>query len=209
MASKRAQAEKAQADKERRYAQSVSALRNFPLIAIGVSVVCLMLLFLNFANIYNTNMNSGKGGNEIFYTGYQLFFAAISGSFDSPNEKLFGHISVYNYHTPAETQLSGILVLISVIFVVAIIGLSLWSFLGKKPIFNVVSAALFSAIFIMFTVCFIVIKTSPIMIKYQCNLKVCSLHSLAIIPAIVALIGAAVSCFASVKYFIARKILKA
>ena len=203
MATKRARAERVIEDKKRRYDLSVKKLKNYPLFAIAFAIVSVMLLLLKFSHIYNSNAKV----DEISYTGFQLFFAAISGGFTSPN-KIYGDISVYNYHTPTETQLSGIFVLISVILMLTVIGMSVWDYKSKKPMLNIVSAILFTVIFILLTACFIIIKTSPIMIKYQCNLKVCSLHSLAIIPAIFALIGAAVSWFATFQYFIARKILK-
>lgn len=204
MATKRAQEEKIKADKKRRYDLSVKELNNYPLITIAFAILSVMLLLLKFSYVYNSKYET----DEISYTGFQLFFAAISGGFTSPN-KIYGDISVYNYHTPTETQLSGIFVLISVIFALTIIGMSVWNYISKKPMLNLVSAILFSIIFILFTACFIIALTSPIMIGYQCDLTICSLHSLAIIPAITALIGAGVSAFATVKYFIARKILKA
>ena len=204
MATKKAREEKIKADKKRRYDLSVKELKNYPLIAIAVAIISIIFFLLKFSYIYNS---SGKS-DEISYTGFQLFFAAISGNFSSAN-KLFGQISVYNYHTPTETQVTGVFAVISVIFIVAIIVMSVWAIVGKKPIFNVISAVLFAVIFILLTACFIITLTSPIMIKYQCNLTVCSLHSLAIIPAITALIGAVISWFASVKYLKARKLLKA
>ena len=43
MATKRAREEKVMADKQRRYNKEIGKLRNFPLIALAISIVFLML----------------------------------------------------------------------------------------------------------------------------------------------------------------------
>ena len=211
MATKRAREERVKEDKERRYGLAVKSLRNFPLIAIGISVLFLMLFLLDFGYIYNTGMNSGKGGIEVHFSGFNAFFAMITGGYSSA-DKIYGDIAVpFYYYAKDHTVIICVFSFIAILFTVSDIVVSVLNVALKKPFLSVVSLCLKTLTFISALVAFIAalaMANSQILPVYCSGNPACSIKSLAIIPAIIAAIGAAISAIASVKFFKAKKILK-
>ena len=211
MATKRAREERVREDKERRYGLAANALNKFSLVAIGIGILFLITYLFNFAYIHNTGMNNGKGGSEVWFSGFNAFFAAISGGYES-SAKIFGDISVPFYYY-AKTYVPAICVttMIALFFVVANIVLSIVSAAVKKPIFNLISTGLWFVATVLVFVAFITalsMKNSQILPIYCSGNPACSIRSLAIIPALVSLCGTVISAIASIKYLKAKTILK-
>ena len=194
-------------DRERKFRASCAKLRNYPIICLALSVLTLLLFLVTFAEVYNTDF-----GAEVKISGYNTFFAAITGQYASENT-LFGDMWLpFNYYAESYAHTLGAFTLIAVILTIANLAVQIVTVATKKSAINVAAFALGIVQFGVLIACFIValsMKDAKILSDYCSGNPKCSIRSYAIIPALTALIGAVVSGIATVKYFIARKILKA
>ena len=196
-------------ERDKKFRAACFKLRNFPIICLALSVLTILLFLVNFAEVFNTDY-----GAEVKISGFNTFFAAITGQYTS-EKAIFGNMAVpFNYYAESYVHTLGILTLIAVVLtlanlVVQIVNVATNTKNSELNLISLILGVLQAGVLIA---CFIValsMKDAKILSTYCSGNPKCSIRSYAIIPAITALIGAAVSGIATVKYFIARKILKA
>lgn len=194
-------------EREKKFRAACLKLRNYPIICLAISVLILLLFLVNFAEVFNTDV-----GAEVKISGFNTFFAAITGQYTS-EQAIFGNMAVpFNYYAESYVHTLGILTLMAMILTLANLAVQIVAVSIKKSALNVAACAIGAVQTAVLIACFIIalsMKDAKILSVYCSGNPKCSIRSFAIIPAIFALIGAVVSGIATVKYFIARKLLKA
>ena len=194
-------------EREKKFRAACLKLRNYPIICLAISVLILLLFLVNFAEVFNTDY-----GAEVKISGFNTFFAAITGQYTS-EQAIFGNMAVpFNYYAESYVHTLGILTLIAMVLTLANLAVQIVAVSIKKSALNVAACVIGAVQTAVLIACFIValsMKDAKILSVYCSGNPKCSIRSFAIIPAIFALIGAVVSGIATVKYFIARKLLKA
>lgn len=194
-------------EREKKFRAACLKLRNYPIICLAISVLILLLFLVNFAEVFNTDY-----GAEVKISGFNTFFAAITGQYTS-EQAIFGNMAVpFNYYAESYVHTLGILTFIAMVLTIANLAVQIVAVSIKKSALNVAACVIGAVQTAVLIACFIValsMKDAKILSVYCSGNPKCSIRSFAIIPAIFALIGAVVSGIATVKYFIARKLLKA
>ena len=189
-----------------KYDAAVKKIRIFPIIAIGISVLVLALLFVTFANIYNSAV-----GVEVKVSGWSFAIAGLTGKFTSP-DAVYGDLA-HPFYTFAAKWCESIatLTLVAAILVLVMIIVAVVSIIRQNYALNLISAVLSLAVFVLLIVCYVKgvdMVHSDIIPIYCSGNPLCSIQSYAIFPALFALGVVPVSIIAAIKYFIARKLLK-
>ena len=201
---------KKKAKQIKNFAAKTNELRKFQFINITLSIAALFLMFVSFGYIYNTNMNSGAGGTEVSFNGFNLLFAAFSGNYKNPS---FGDLAIpFNFYATNWVKALGILIFFPFFAILINVDINIYGLIKNKQGIALYSIILNGIIFGFFLAIFIVslsMKDSNILPIYCSNNKACSIKSLAIIPSITGLIGLGIALFNYIKYREAKKDLLA
>ncbi|MCH5159448.1 MAG: hypothetical protein J1F66_01190 [Clostridiales bacterium] len=194
--------------KQQQYEAATKNLSLFSFIALGISVLLLFLLFVSFADVYNTTAGVGV---EVKVSGWSFAIAALTDTYSSA-DSVYGNLAVPFYYYAGEwCETLAIFALFSVLIMVLNIVVQIFAAVKKIYVLNAVSAILSVIAAILLIVCFVeglAMKNGEILTTYCSNNPACSIRSFAIIPAIVALGSAAVSTVATVKHAKASRLLK-
>lgn len=194
--------------KEQKYDVAVKKIRIFPIIALGISAMVLILMFVTFANIYNSAAGVGV---EVSVSGWSFVVAGLTGDFTSPNA-VYGDLA-HPFYTYAQEWCESLatLSLVVVIMVILTLIVDAVTIVRKNYALNLISVPLSLVTSILLIVCYVKgvdMVNSDIIPIYCNNNPLCSIQSYAIFPALFALGSIPLSIVAAVKYFIARKLLK-
>ena len=208
MANKKRQEENRQTSqnkiKNQKYEAATKSLPIFPIIALAVSVLVLVLFFVTFADVYN------QGTVEVKVSGWSFVIAGLTGNYTSPN-KVYGDMAMPFYAFAKEwVETVSVVALIAMLVLVATIVMQVVTLVTKSHMLNSVSAVLSVVAAVLLIICYaecLDMKNAKIISDY-CRNPVCVIRSVAIFPAIVSLLSGAVSAFATAKYMKAQKILK-
>ena len=210
MANKNRKAQMQQANqakaKQKQYDAATKNLFIFPCIALGLSVLLLLLFFVTFSDVYNTETKS----LEFKVNGWTYFAAGLVGNYSSV-EWAGGFLAVPFYKFAEEwVEAVGTLTVITVFVALFNLIIQLVTVLKKFNGLNVVSAVMSLATSILLIV--VMAKTIDMnnakIISDYCGNPACEVRSCAIFPAIVAFGSCAVSGYAMVKNIQARYLLK-
>ena len=198
MANKREKERREKANAYAAYKKSTEKILPFYIVSGVICLITLAFYFLRWTYIYNYAI---KKKVEVSVSGFSFSLAALTGKFTS-TDKVYGNLAVpFYYYANSYCKQISVFTLLSLVFVVASAVISFAVFFTKKQwlsIFSIVSIV-FGAVmlFIAFGIA-LSMKNSRIIPIYCGGNKNCSIRSLAIIPAIIALCGAAVQIFAAI-----------
>lgn len=194
--------------KEQQYETATKHLFIFPIIALAVSVLVLLLMFVTFADVYNTAEGVGV---EVKVKGWSFVISALTGQYTSP-DAIYGDMAMPFYYYAAQwCESVAIFALLSVLVIIINAVVQIFTVVSKYHVLNVVSAVLSLLSAVLLIVCYaqgLAMKNGEILSVYCSGNPLCSIRSFAIYPALFALAGCAVSAFAAVKYIQAAKLLK-
>ena len=212
MANKNRKAQLQQANqqkaKQKQYDAATKNMFIFPIIALVVSVLVLLLYFVTFAGLYNAQ---APEGNEGLIKGWTFVSAALTGNYTS-TELAGGKLAVPFYaFAPEWCETIGVVALFAAVLFIVNVILQVFTIVRKMNVLNIVSAVIGLVASVLLIVCYataVDLVNSPILPDYCNNNPACSFGSYSIIPAIVALGGTAASVVASVKHIKASALLK-
>ena len=194
--------------KEQQYEQATKHLFIFPWIALGVSVFTLLLMFVTFADVYNSAPGVGV---EVKVSGWSFVMSGLTGNFTS-TESIYGDMAMPFYYYATEwCETVATCSFIAVGVIILNIVLQIFAGIKKLHILNVVSAVLSLVATILLIVCYaqgLAMKNGGILSIYCGGNPLCSIRSFAIFPAIISLGGVVVSTIATAEYMKASKLLK-
>lgn len=192
--------------KQQQYEAATKKLFIFPCIAVGLSILVLLLFFVHFADVYNTASNS----LEFAVNGWTFFVAGLTGTYTSP-KLASGFLAVPFYsHAQQWTETVGTVTVIAVFVIVFNLLVQVITIFKKMHSLNVLSAVLSVVSAVLLIVCFAksIDMNNATIISDYCNNPACEVRSYAIFPALFALGSAAVSAVATVKHLKASSLLK-
>ena len=205
MANKRNREIWAREEKQRKYNRVAKKFYVFPLSAFILTAVTLLLFFVNWALVYNTDM----AGAEVKISGFNVLFASLGGNYDSAKH---GDMAVpFYYYAKSYCESLGVLTAIAFFVLLANLVSNALAFSLKAYKINAVSALLSVVEFGLLLACFIValsMKNSEILSKYCSNNPACSIRSTAIVTALCSAVGFAISAVGYKKYLSAKATLK-
>lgn len=141
-------------------------------------------------------------------SGFNTFFAALTGKYSSA-EKIYGDMAVpFYYYAKSYCETLGFLTVAAVSVMILTIILLIISVIKKTYRLNLIVCISFVAETVLLIVCFSValsMNGSRILHGYCNDNPACSIRSYAIIPAVIALIGAIVSAIPAVRYYRAKR----
>ena len=187
--------------KERQFEAETSKLFIYPLIAAGLLVLMLLLFFVPWADIYNSDI----GGAENGISGWNCFAAGISGNYTG-TEGAIGDSMAVPFYYYAQSYCESIAPVTVAAFFITLLSLALQAvaIFMKKPAMNVISVLVNLVVAVLVLVCFCIglsMSGSQILPVF-CNANpACSIRSFAIIPALCAFGATALSVIASVKLY--------
>ena len=200
--------------KEKQYETATKHMFIYPIIAVVISVIILLLFFTVFADIYERVaqvQETSVSGWAFVRSG---FTHLSEGTYISPDlnkiDKYEGLVEpFYDFATEwceSVAQLSVATVLIVAIGIVA----QVVTFFTRKHLLNALSAviSLVSAILLIVIYAKCLDMNNATIISDYCQNPNCIIRSNVIFPALFAFGGCAVSGFATFKYFKAKSLLK-
>lgn len=189
--------------KETRYNLICEEIRKFPLIGLAFTLISVLLFFVTWASVYNTDISE----NEVQINGFNCLIAAFTGKYSTTNPAI-GDMSIpFYYYAKSHCEILGILTLIAFIASVLNIVVQTLTYITKKHALNVISIFLSLAAFILLIACFataLSMKNAKILSVYCSGNPACFIRSLAFFPALAALGTLLISVIAAVKYFTAK-----
>ena len=193
--------------KEQQYEAATKKLFIFPIIALALSVLILLLLFVNFVDIYNTTPGVGV---ENKVSGWSFAMSALTGKFTSP-ESIYDDMAMPFYYYAAKwCESVAIFALLSVIVIILNAAVQVVAIVKRFHILNCVSAILSFVTAALLIVCFaqgLAMKNGEILSTFCSGNPACSIRSFAIFPALFAVGSCVVSTYATVKYMKAAALL--
>lgn len=200
MANKREKEKRAIQNKQNAFEKQCKQLNVFYIAAICASAVLLLCYFFNWVYIYNT---SAGVGIEVRVSGWSFSIAALSGKYTA-SDKVYGDLAVpFNYYARLYCEKLGTVTLISLILAILTLGANIFLLVKPKHVFSVAPAILSLANTVFLFVCFgiaLSMKNSDILPVYCSGNPACSIRSLAVIPAIISLVSAAIPGYVFVRY---------
>ena len=200
--------QRVQAETERRISRERNKLRVFSLISLAVVVLLLLFMFVDWAAIYNTDME----GNEAEISGFNCVAAGLSGDYTSTEASVGKFMAVpFNYY--ASTYLRTLSAFsVAVLFVViAHLLIQIFAVItNKQGAFNILAILFAAAEFGLFIACYAValsMNDSQILPKYCSGNPACSIQSQAILPALFALLSFASPILAMIREGQVKKML--
>lgn len=200
-----ARAQNAQKKKEQAYRAQLKRLDPHPYVAAGLLLLALLLFFLSWGEIYNVDIP----GVEIRFSGFSAAICGLTGNYTMP-EGIYGMMAAFYYWAPEQCAPLGVMALVSLITLVLALVLCVAAALGKRHALEGPAAilALVSAGTAIAGFALAMAMTEPLITGYCSGNPACSVRSYALIPAVLAVLAAAVCCFAFIRYLAARKTLK-
>lgn len=186
-----------------------AASKNFNIInicAIGMSVLILLLFFVNFADVYNTV----AGSKELGASGWEFFVAGISGNYSSPT-LAGGFLAVPFYsHAQEWTEVVGTLTVVAVFVVILNLIIQVVTVLKKFHVLSIVSAvlSLATAVLLIVIMAKAIDMNNAKIISDYCNNPACEVRSFAIFPALAAVVSCVLSGSVSFRHAQASVLLK-
>jgi len=173
---------------------------------IAVCVITLMLLFVTFVEVYNTDV-----GVEVKASGWSFFVAGITGKYSS-TAKVYGNLAVpFYYYASSWCKIVGVITTVAVFLTIVLIGLEV--LILVKRYYSLTYIAVFVGLIaaILLLVAFTVsldMKNGDILTTYCYNNTACSIRSYAVIPFVAMLLYMAYNVYLSVRLIRAYSILK-
>ena len=194
--------------KQQQYEKATKHLFIFPWVALGVSILVLLLMFVTFADVYN---KAPEVGVEVKVSGWSFVMSGLTGNFTSA-DKIYGDMAMPFYYYAGEwCESVATFALLAVIAMIINIVLQVVAAIKKLHILNLASSILSVLAAVFLIICYVKglgMKNGYILSIYCSGNPLCSIRSYAILPAIISLGGAVASGIAIVEYFIAAKLLK-
>ena len=199
MANKKSVETRIQTAKTKQSDSKRKVLRLFALASFVLTLVLLLMMLVNWAAIYNTDMS----GNEIEVSGFNCASAALTDNYKSMDQSKFGDIAVLNYHAEAYAYRLSVVSLV-VLFVLVVHALI--AFFGlitnKQGAFNILTIIFAVAEAVLFIVCHCIaisMNDSGILTTYCNDNPACSVQSQAILPALFAILSLAIPIVAMIR----------
>lgn len=200
-------AENAKKDKLMKYEKACGKLNIFNVTGLLAAALALLLFFVDWAQIYNT----GISGKEIYFSGFSLLIASVSGYTKPGTDAAKGvRVDAFYYYAEKYIQRLGALTWLALILLIAIVALQIIALIKKKPVMNYITTVIGLLLFVVLTIAFVValgLNESQLLPGYCSGNPACSVRSYAIIPAIAALLICINHAYATYKYREAKKIL--
>lgn len=197
MANSRLDRAKSWREREEREIKNKKMTKVISLFSFFFVVVILLLMFVDWAAVYNTDIAK----NEVEISGFNCVSSGLSGNYASPNKGRFGDMAVpFNYYASSYVRPLAKLSAAVMFVVVVHILVALFSVIAKKkkPFFCLcVLLAVTEAV--LFILCYakgLSMKNSMILHSYCKDNPACSIHSQAIIPAIFSILYLALPIYA-------------
>ena len=179
----------------------------FSPIAIGVIVFTLLLFFVPWTNIYNTDIY----GSEVSVSGWSYLIASITGHYASVSS-VYGDLAVpFYYYAESYVVSLGTWTLLAGIALILSLAVQIVATARKSPVLHIPSAVLsiLAAVFLIIAFASALsMKNSDILPIFCSGNPACSIRSSAIAPALFAIGAAVLSIFASIRYLKAYKLTK-
>ena len=191
--------------KEKDFKAATAKLNPYPILALCLLGIALLLMFTAFAEVYNTDIN----GPEVKVSGFSFAIAGITRQFSSA-ASVYGDIAVPFYYY-AESYTVNLATMALIAFVLLAAGIVMQVLARVKGAqLNIAAAAVSILAAVLFFVCLGIANsmTGSDILPYYCSSNpACSIRSYAVFPAILALLAAGFNIFAVVKYFQVKKLL--
>ena len=177
------------AENEKTYKEKVGKLRLFPILALTVALILLLLFFMDWAYVYNSD-----SGTEVSVTGFNCLVSGISGNYEGTESSIGDMAMPFYYYAKAESvTLSSITVATFFVLLAMIAAFALASIKNKEYFIIaglVLGVALTGLLFVSYSVA-LSMKGAKILSGYcEGNVK-CSIRSEAILPALLSLFSLA------------------
>ena len=187
-------------EKEKLILEKEKLIKILSWAALFYLAVILLLMLLDWAAVYNTDI----ADNEVRVSGFNCVAAGLSGNFTSANRGSFGDMAVpFNYYAASYVHPLAYLSVAVLFVLIAHIVLSLFTAIVKKKKPLLMLCMAFSvAETVLFILCFakgLSMQDSQILPIYCSGNPACSIHSQAILPAILSFFYLAFPVFALVK----------
>ena len=169
----------------------------FSKIGSAINVVVLLLCFLPFVGIYNTDMP----GIEIQVNGWNALFCGLSGNYTATGA-IYGNMDIFNYYAEEACHGLGLWGMIAMLVLVAALAVTLAAAIGKQPVLCVCAFVLNLAGFVLLILAYrsgMAVAQSNIIEVYCQNNPACSVESYATIPAVLMLVCTVLHGIAAVK----------
>ncbi|MBQ9370134.1 MAG: hypothetical protein IJU10_03560 [Clostridia bacterium] len=185
----RAQQAREKAEREKTYNEKVWKLRLFPLLSLVMALVLLLLFFMNWAYVFNTD-----SGTEVSVTGFNCLVSGISGNYEGTESSIGDMAMPFYYYAKAESvTLSSITVATFFVLLAMIVAFAL-ALIKNKEYFVlaglVLGVALTGLLFVSNSVA-LSMKGAKILSGYCDGNVKCSIRSEAILPALLSLFSLA------------------
>lgn len=205
MANKREKERREKINAAAMYKKNVNKILPFYIVSAVICVITLLFYFLNWTYIYNYGIAQKV---EVGASGFSFSIAAVTGKYSS-TDKVYGNLAVpFYYYAKSYCEKIGVFTILSLVFIIASAGVSFAVFFTKKQWLALISIGLCVAgaamLFVSFGIA-LSMKNSRILPVYCGGNPKCSIRSLTIIPALIALCGAAVEIYAMIRYVALKK----
>lgn len=185
----RAQQAREKAEREKTYNEKVWKLRLFPLLSLVMGLIILLLFFMNWAYVFNTD-----SGTEVSVTGFNCLVSGISGNYEGTESSIGDMAMPFYYYAKAESvTLSSITVATFFVLLAMIVAFALASIKNKEYFVIaglVLGVALTGLLFVSYSVA-LSMKGAKILSGYCGGNVKCSIRSEAILPALLSLFSLA------------------
>ena len=205
MANKR---EKERREKENllnQYKESRDKLLPFYLASAIICAVSIFGYFFNWLYIYNSSPNVGT---EIGVSGFSAVINALTLDKYTSANKIYGDMNVFYYFAKNYCVPLATIALVALILTVISTVLGFVIFFTKRQELSLISELFTIASAVMTIICFgiaLSMNGSRILPEFCSGNPLCSMRSLAIIPALVLVAASVVQGIAAVKYFILKR----
>ncbi len=207
MAKKNYAQERMMAQKQKEFEKQIKRIRIFPLIALFLSAVTLLLFLLDWAAVYNADMS----GNEVRISGFNCLFAALGGNYSKASAALGDMAVPFNYYAGSQVRVLSVLTIFAFLAVLANLIVRLVAGITNKKGASVISLAISAVEVGLFVACFAValsIENAEILSGYCGGNPACSIKSQAILPGVLAALSACLPAISIAGYQKAKKILE-
>lgn len=196
-----------QAEKEKTYKAKVKNLRLFPLLGLVMALVVLLLFFVSWSYIYNSDPTIGV---EEKISGFNCFTAGISGNY-SGTASVLGSMDIFNYYAGAYTVKIGTVTVVAFFLLLAEIAAFIVGAIKNKGLFSYVALALGAAVVALLFVCYSIglsMKDAEILSGFCQGNPKCSIRSEAILPALLSLFSLVIPVVEIIRRALLKKAYK-
>ena len=203
MANKREKERRERENLLNQYKESRDKLLPFYLVAAIICAVSIFGYFFNWVYIYAPSV-----GAERSVSGFSAAINALTlKKYTSANIKVYGDMNLFYYYAKKYCVPFATISLVALILTIISTALGFVIFFTKRQELSLISELFTIASTVMTIICFgiaLSINESTIIADF-CGNPLCSVRSLAIIPALVLVAASVVQGIAAVKYFLLRK----